>query len=337
MRKRNIGVIYAGGTFGSAPTDGALTPLDKEIFLPLLSPLLGDAKIIDNHITKDSSALTPADFVHFYNLIATHYEQYDGFVLITGTDTLAYLAAFLHIALWNSPVCVVVTGSMHPLLSYGAKNNPEDMKINPASDAGAHLAQALAQARFGEHGVYVAFGELYHGIGCQKIHSTDSHAFVGYRARTPLYNKNNKQTLAGLRFDNIRTLTCPHHSAIATLFALPNDYDATAQLLRALANTKPKAIILQGFGTGNLAPSSALQSALEYVKAQDISLITTSQCAMGGAGSDYATGAWLAKYSKSGGIFSLPTVYALVLWWIVQDKRWGDFERFIEKMHMALT
>ncbi|MDE0490379.1 hypothetical protein NK638_02265 [Psychrobacter sp. A3] len=77
-----IQLIYAGGTFGSYGRP--LAPLPAEVFLPTLQTLLAEPdhahhlppiSWLDNTLIKDSSQLTPVDFVHFYQLILAAYAQ----------------------------------------------------------------------------------------------------------------------------------------------------------------------------------------------------------------------------------------------------------------------
>ena len=72
-----IQLIYAGGTFGSYGRP--LAPLSAEVFLPTLQQLLADPdnaanllpiSWLNNTLIKDSSQLTPSDFVHFRNRVA---------------------------------------------------------------------------------------------------------------------------------------------------------------------------------------------------------------------------------------------------------------------------
>ena len=79
-----IQLIYAGGTFGSYGRP--LAPLSAEIFLPTLKKLLSEQdnavtspaiSWLDNTLIKDSSQLTPSDFVHFYQLLLNASSHYD--------------------------------------------------------------------------------------------------------------------------------------------------------------------------------------------------------------------------------------------------------------------
>lgn len=77
------------------------------------------------------------------------------FVLITGTDTLSYLGAFLAEAFAGSDICIVVTGSMRPLLDSEVIHSYD---IDDHSDAWDNLSDSLKLAAAGESGVKIAFG-----------------------------------------------------------------------------------------------------------------------------------------------------------------------------------
>ncbi|WP_240365102.1 asparaginase domain-containing protein [Psychrobacter sp. KH172YL61] len=158
-----IQLIYAGGTFGSYGKP--LAPLSADIFYLRYKKLLaeqgnttGSPEIswLDNTLIKDSSQLTPVDFVHFYQLLLNAYNQGNKrFVLISGTDTLSYLGAFLAEAFAGSDICIVVTGSMRPLLDSEVIHSYD---IDAHSDAWGNLNDSLKLAAAGESGVKISFG-----------------------------------------------------------------------------------------------------------------------------------------------------------------------------------
>ena len=191
-RSNPIRLIYAGGTFGSYGRP--LAPLSADIFLPTLQQLLAEqnnannlpqVSWLDNTLIKDSSQLTPSDFVHFYQLLLSAYAQGDRrFVLITGTDTLSYLGAFLAEAFAGSDICVVITASMRPLLD---SNVLHSYTIDANSDAWDNFTDSLKLAAAGESGIKIGFGgESWPAQTVQKIHSHDLMAFTGHsRAAYP--------------------------------------------------------------------------------------------------------------------------------------------------------
>lgn len=124
--KANVYVLYTGGTFGMAPNKSVpgepLEPLELEELAGALPSLDGLADDVNVKVERfedlmDSSSMTPDDWVKIVERIEAIYESYDGFVVIQGTDTLAYTASAISFMLENLGKPVIVTGSQLPLMS----------------------------------------------------------------------------------------------------------------------------------------------------------------------------------------------------------------------------
>lgn len=328
-----IQLIYAGGTFGSYGRP--LAPLPADVFLPTLQKLLSNQnstsnlpKIswLDNPLIKDSSQLTPSDFVHFYQLLLAAYtENNKRFVLITGTDTLSYLGAFLAEAFAGSDICIVVTGSMRPLLDSEVLHS---YHIDEQSDAWDNLNDALKLAAAGEAGVKINFGgESWPAQTVQKIHSHDLMAFTGHsRAAYPAnsYIKSLPDTRWQHWMDDqqkilSRIQTRAEHARIHALYCLPNDVEVINNQLQALLSQPPCGIILLGFGAGNVPYSDALAETLKLAHQQGHLVICASQCPFGGVSDSYAAGSWQYDYHViAGGRLTIPAIYARLLWLLLR-------------------
>lgn len=324
-----IQLIYAGGTFGSYGRP--LAPLSAEVFLPTLQKLLADQdntaspsniSWLDNALIKDSSQLTPSDFVHFYQLLLAAYAQGEKrFVLISGTDTLSYLGAFLAEAFAGSDICVVVTGSMRPLLD---SEILDAYCIDKHSDAWDNLNDSLKLAAAGESGVKINFGgESWPAQTVQKIHSHDLMAFTGHsRAAYPAnsYIKNLPDTRWQHWLDDQQKVLSDiqnraEHAHIHALYCLPNDVEVINTQLQALLSQPPCGIILLGFGAGNVPYSAALAETLELAHKRGHMVICASQCPFGGVSDSYAAGSWqYDHYVIAGGRLTIPAIYARLLW-----------------------
>lgn len=295
-----IHLIYAGGTFGCHGTP--LKALPSSQFLPAFAKLCPNVNVLDNPIVKDSSTLTPSDFVHFYQLIKTaHQNGANKFLLITGTDTLAYLSAFLTVGLKGLPLTLVVTGSMIPLF---------DPIITPLtkdthSDAWNNLTLALDFFDKNIHGGFVSFyPTIFHGDSVQKIHKTDKNAFVGipFGNAYPILNP--------LTINRLNT-SC----SIYSFYCMPNEPDVLADYLEFLANKSPTALIVQGFGAGNMPSSNRLIQAINTLDNKGFLLIMTSASPYGVVSTTYEAGAW--QYEQgfvSAGHLTTPAIYAYALW-----------------------
>ena len=328
-----IQLIYAGGTFGSYGRP--LAPLSAEVFLPTLQQLLADPdnavnllpiSWLNNTLIKDSSQLTPSDFVHFYKLLLSAYQQGSRrFVLITGTDTLSYLGAFLAEAFAGSDICVVVTGSMRPLLDSEVLHS---YTIDAQSDAWSNLKDALKLAAAGESGVKIAFGgESWPAQTVQKIHSHDFMAFTGHsRAAYPAnsYIKNfpdvRRQHWLDDQQDTINDIQVRAEQAcVYALYCLPNATDVLNNQLRALLSQPHCGIILLGFGAGNVPYSAELAETLQLAYEKGHMVICGSQSPFGGVSDTYAAGSWQYDYQViAGGRLTIPAIYARLLWLLLR-------------------
>lgn len=317
----SVQLIYAGGTFGSHGTP--LSPLPADVFLPILGTQLAThgytVEILPNEIIKDSSTLTAVDFVAFYQQILHAYQLGKRqFVLITGTDSLSFLAAFLANALQDlTDISLVITGSMQPLFIPDAAEH----QINPHSDAWANLSGALDIA-LAHTGVFVQFyHKTFDAKNTQKINSQIHDAFVGTPATLGgIKPSTDSQRIADKLFKLPQLLNKASHTRIQAICALPNDADQLAYDLSNL-HLDTKAVILIGYGSGNLPSTPAIKTALDQLHDQKITVICTTMCAFGGVSSTYAAGAWQYAHGIiAGGELSIAAIYGQALWLSLNDQ-----------------
>lgn len=328
-----VQLIYAGGTFGSYGRP--LAPLPAAEFLPALQALLTEQdqasnlptlSWLDNSLIKDSSQLTPTDFVHFYKLLLQAYAQGSRrFILITGTDTLSYLGAFLSEAFAGSDICIVVTGSMRPLLDSEVL---QSYQVDQNGDAWDNLTEALRVASAGVSGVKISFGgESWPAQTVQKIHSHDFMAFTGHsRAAYPansyikIFADTRRQHWLddqNLILDTIDSRA--EQARIHALYCLPNDTTVLTKQLQVLIDTPPCGILLLGFGAGNVPYSSDLAGALQAAYSKGHMVICASQCPFGGVSDSYAAGSWQYEYHViAGGRLTIAAIYARLLWLLLR-------------------
>lgn len=328
-----VQLIYAGGTFGSYGRP--LAPLPAAEFLPALQALLTEQdqasnlpilSWLDNSLIKDSSQLTPTDFVHFYKLLLQAYAQGSRrFILITGTDTLSYLGAFLSEAFAGSDICIVVTGSMRPLLDSEVL---QSYHVDQNGDAWDNLTESLRVASAGVSGVKISFGgESWPAQTVQKIHSHDFMAFTGHsRAAYPAnsYIKIFADTRRQHWLDDQNLIldiidSRAEQARIHALYCLPNDTTVLTKQLQVLVDTPPCGIILLGFGAGNVPYSSDLAGALQAAYSKGHMVICASQCPFGGVSDSYAAGSWQYEYHViAGGRLTIAAIYARLLWLLLR-------------------
>ncbi|AMC33651.1 asparaginase domain-containing protein [Janthinobacterium sp. B9-8] len=129
---QRIRVIYTGGTIGMLQSADGYAPA-PDYLQQQLQKLYPGLSVLEYSPLLDSSEMTPALWNRIAADIAADYDDYDGFVVLHGTDTMAYTAAALSYMLENLAKPVVVTGSQIPW-------------CEPGNDAVEHVAAALALA-----------------------------------------------------------------------------------------------------------------------------------------------------------------------------------------------
>ena len=141
--RASILLIYTGGTIGmkTNPETGALSPFDfNDMYeeFPYLRMLNVDISVL--HFKPiDSSNVTPALWIELARLIRDSYASFDGFVVLHGTDTMAYSASALSFMIENLGKPVVFTGSQIPigvLRTDGRENLITAIEIAAAKEGG---------------------------------------------------------------------------------------------------------------------------------------------------------------------------------------------------------
>jgi L-asparaginase len=301
-------ILHTGGTIGMAAAADGYRPLAG--FPERLRQCLessADRPATDYDIVElppiDSADLRPAHWPAIANALLAHWDSHAGFVVLHGTDTMAWSASALSFMLRGCAKPVIFTGAQIPLDAAG-------------SDALANVHGALhfaAIPALREVSIYFG-GRLLRGNRSRKLASTRLEAFASpnYPA---LGEAGNGFVLHGehLLAAGERRFCVPVYDdqAVAVLTLHPG-FPAT--LVDALvANPRLRGIVLQTYGVGN-APQGdrELMSALERAAAHGIVLLNVTQCLYGGVSQEtYATGSALARLGvAAGGDLTLEAAFA---------------------------
>ncbi|MEF9840309.1 MAG: asparaginase [Lachnospiraceae bacterium] len=166
--KKKILMLGTGGTIASKKSEHGLTPglSSKEV----LSYIPQVAQVCDVDTLQvcsiDSTNITPSHWAMVSRTIELHYEDYDGFVICHGTDTLAYTASALSYMIQNSNKPIVITGSQKPI----------DMEV---TDAKTNLLDSFIYASDeGSQGIDIVFdGKVIFGTRAKKVRAKSYNAF----------------------------------------------------------------------------------------------------------------------------------------------------------------
>ncbi|MBQ7642554.1 MAG: asparaginase [Clostridia bacterium] len=168
MTNKKILMIATGGTIACKATEEGLAPaMTCEEILSFVPKVKDICKVDCVQIMNvDSTNIRPDDWLKMAGAIRENYSLYDGFVLLHGTDTMAYTAAVLSYLIQNNRKPIVVTGAQKPvnLSVTDAKTNLFDSFLYCASE--------------GSSGVQIVFdGKVILGTRAKKTHSKSYNAF----------------------------------------------------------------------------------------------------------------------------------------------------------------
>lgn len=115
MEKPHILVIATGGTIASKESELGLTPVMSGEELVSDIPGIRNVCTLDviQLMNIDSTNMRPCQWLKIRDAIMEHYNCYDGFVILHGTDTMAYTAAALSYLIQNSKKPIILTGSQN--------------------------------------------------------------------------------------------------------------------------------------------------------------------------------------------------------------------------------
>ncbi len=282
MSASSVLLIYTGGTIGmlADPRTGTLRPMDLshlEEQVPELERIQVQLGTIAFEQPIDSSDMRPADWLRIAAIIGKNYERYDGFVVLHGSDTMAYTASALSFLLENLNKPVIFTGSQLPIgmIRTDAKENLiTAIEIAAAKDE-------EGQAMVPEVAIYFEY-RLMRGNRTVKVHAERFEAF-----RSP-----NWPALAEagvhLRYDRASIL--PHRNGGLKVHGAMDDRVAVIPLYpgiraawveQALALPDLRAVVLSTFGSGNGPTDKAFLSVLRAARERGLLLMNVTQCVGG--------------------------------------------------------
>mmetsp|Transcript_2815 Transcript_2815/g.3311 ORF Transcript_2815/g.3311 Transcript_2815/m.3311 type:complete len:264 (+) Transcript_2815:85-876(+) len=137
--RNQVLLIYTGGTLGMLPENEthSLTP-SVQILQENITKLLAEQKAVEDfpHVeiyqyeeVMDSSDMGPSDWVELAQVIESHYYHFDGFVVVMGTDTMAYACSALSFMMSNLSKPIIFTGSMIPMYK-GYSDAPRNLLLS---------------------------------------------------------------------------------------------------------------------------------------------------------------------------------------------------------------
>lgn len=292
MRKR-VYIIYTGGTIGMQRTRSGYRPHSGSLQRQMAEmPELRHASMPSYTVHEyepllDSSNMTPVEWVKIARDVASNYERYDGFVVLHGTDTMAYTASALPFLLAGLRKPVIITGSQIPLCEI--RNDARENLITSLMLASSYAIPEVC-LYFG--------GKLLRGCRATKV-SADGFAAFDSPNFPPLGNVGIDMDVnwdlvrraRGAKRISVPELRRPVVSALRLFPGI------SPELVRNVLRPPLQGLVLEAYGVGNGPDQDeGFIDALTDATKRGVVIVDCTQCLEGTVDlHEYATGSALAR------------------------------------------
>ncbi len=296
---KKILMLGTGGTIACVPSENGLVPaLDGKTLVKMVPELAGLCHIDYKQILNlDSSNIAPKHWQIISNALAENYDNYDGFVITHGTDTMAYSAAALSWMVQGCKKPVVFTGAQLPITAEG-------------TDAKANVYNAFLVATSQAQGICLAFGKfVIHGLYAKKMCSESFDGFYSINLQPMATIENHQFTWnsyegAGSLGNNL-TLNTALEEKVAVVKVTPG---LSPDILDYYLDREYKGIILESFGAGGVPnDENNWLPNLERLIQNGVRVVCATQCIYDGVNlSVYPIGTLAQKLgAESAGTFTI--------------------------------
>jgi L-asparaginase len=278
MTDTSILAIYTGGTIGMVmdPDKGTLVPFDFDNVydqIPDLKKLHYKIDAISFDPLIDSSDINPEQWIQIAEIIQKNYEDYDGFVVLHGSDTMSFTASALSFILTNLNKPVVITGSQLPLgvlRTDGRENFISAIEIAAAKEDETPIVPEVC--------LYFE-NKLYRGNRTFKYNAENFNAFVSGNypplASAGVYIKYYTENIHKPNFKKLKLRTKLDKS-VGVLKIFPGMQES---FVRSIVGCKDiRALVIESFGAGNAPTNPWFIEALKETIERGVVIVNVSQC-----------------------------------------------------------
>lgn len=276
----NVLIIYTGGTIGmiNDPKSGVLVPFNFEQItdhVPELKRLKYQFKVHSFDPLIDSSNMSPEVYKELAQLIKKEYDQYDGFVVLHGSDTMSYTASALSFMIENLGKPVIFTGSQLPV--NGIRTDAKENLITALEIA---AEKRKGKSMVPEVCIYFDY-KLFRANRSFKYNSEKFEAFRSPNypilAEAGVYLKFNKNVILKPSVEPVKFHT-KLDSAIGILKLYPGISPA---IVKSVLSAECKAVIMETFGSGNTSTQTWFLDLLKQAIDGGKLILNISQCKVG--------------------------------------------------------
>ena len=277
----SILIIYTGGTIGMVQDveSGALKPFDFDNVyeqLPILKKFNFQIDSISFDPLIDSSDMNPSHWIKLAKIVKDNYLDYDGFVVLHGSDTMAHTASALSFILGNLGKPVIITGSQLPmgvLRTDGRENLISAIEIAAAKEDDTPRVPEVA--------IYFE-NKLYRGNRTYKFHAENFNAFISGNypllAESGVNLKFYPEHILKPKFKKLKL----HDKLDSNVVILKMFPGITETVINAILNTKGlRAVVLESFGSGNAPTKKWFLNSLKKAIDKGIVIVNITQCIAG--------------------------------------------------------
>lgn len=279
--KPKILLIYTGGTIGMIKDfeTGTLRNFNFDDLLRHIPELkLLDCEIETSSFDEpiDSSNMNPDHWVDLVTMIEEHYDSYDGFVVLHGSDTMSYTASALSFMLENLDKPVIFTGSQLPIGDLRT-----DAKENLITSIQIAALRENGKPRITEVGLYFEY-KLYRANRTTKINAEHFEAFASLN-----YPPLAESGVHLLVYDDVlrprpKKKFKVHKKLTTDILLIKMFPGINGPSVRHLFSYPDlKGVILETYGSGNVTNSAWFLEALKTLMARNIPVINVTQCSGG--------------------------------------------------------
>lgn len=280
--KAKILLIYTGGTIGMQKDfeTGVLKAFNFSKLLqkiPELKQLDCEIDTVSFENPIDSSNMNPEKWAEIAEIVEVNYAQFDGFVVLHGSDTMSYSASALSFMFENLSKPVIFTGSQLPI---------GDLR----TDAKENLITAIqiASLRIGERPVvsevclYFEY-KLYRGNRTTKINSENFNAFISPNYPTLIESGVDLKTFPELFLPKARVKKVRIHKNLENNVVIIKIFPGISETVLAAIFSIPqlKGIVLETYGAGNAPTEEWFLTLLKNGIARGLQIVNVTQCSIG--------------------------------------------------------
>jgi L-asparaginase len=322
MPRPKIAVLYVGGSIGMVRNQktGRIEQLESIFEIHRFLPEIQKEVSLQFFTLANvmSSEIQPHHWIEMARTIEKHYDDFEGFVIIHGTNTMSYTAAALSFALQNLSKPVVLTGALIPV---------NDM----ASDGRSNLVLAIRTAQLDLAEVCIVMGStILRGTRAQKVEQSILKTFDSAKF-PPLGEFNTGVILSPLRMVRRKRKLTARPTFESDVLAITMHPGISESFFQAVLQARPKGVVLEAYGSG-LLPEQ-LFPWLRTLRERGIPVLITSQSVRGSID--------LNRYRKqltleqlgviSAKNMTLECAIVKFMWALTQAKTPGRLQEIMEK------